>query len=1602
MHAFELKNQFPNYKTLESDSEIQETERESKVKISPQHHSFPVHMLKGLHQTGARICSRVLLKSNQVSSFKRERREGNRRRIQYRDAKWKRSKENSPHLILLYLPTALQRKKRSHGDRHAVIHAGDCSRPAVEYPTTWEQMGRGQYGHWGLPVAPQGQEKIWGRSPNRGVDPNSPHLSAMGGTSQAGHHGEQLSQQRSREEYSSSLDVSPNVANNRASDRIRAHLSFAKSNDGDRERSKSLPYSAPPTYRTTSNDRSSDTHGARPFSISPSYIDSEGSPVSSRPQTFRAHPHLTFPSKQTLLFSRIERPFHSGRPGESHMPSSPLSPCDRLDFPKSQSLPRGTTLRSTSWGKHSVLGDGGSNSMSPLSPTTTNSEFNSSAPTSLISPRPLYHSHPLNTTRDAHSTPNSPAQIVKKQKPIVSSTHTPASPLQTSKTVHNLTSLTTTQSLTRFQSPTPYIRPPPPGERRFPSSLISSLVMGRSAVQGAGRESLKPGHSEDTNRGLSQSHSPLTSTDPSGLLSQTRPRRIVEGPTIFSSLRSGSLTSPRSPPTPRTTRLQVWRTDSMYDLSGASDAAVNAEGTAPLHGSRFTFDRTEMDSVGLGTQRKTAAPLSLPDFGSYCKPRFSSAPYASLKSSRPDKTSPQGTLSTPTSPQRYPCYNHSRTRSQGGSNVFADNSEPSSEDNVEVLVYRISKVDSSPIFDSIRPAQHNWPGHTQDTQVVTEIKSNELSCPPSDTSRLSPHSQAIGRPSCLLYQRSNGGDQGDSEADISKTESFPKTVVAPLQTQSLKKGFFSQRNKRDSGASLLRTSAMPPSEEPKPGGQKGSNRMDLVLSRLRQTFRVKRPDDERRKRTTPSFCDSETSNVSDVTKVSNSDKRAEKSNKGRRKDESVSNPPNSTGNQAKFDMVEKVCNEHSQLKRFKDNNESKNSDQPGIDLHQIESHKDQNITDSENQTYPSEISPTRRQFEDYKREHVRRARNQAPQIEISPTRCPNWDPSCSATLGYRRSSASPRNSSVFQSSPEDPDNDNVFHSPRLLQRSKTTSLCVPRDRGFGSCADLKYGLEAGRSISVSAVMSNRRSGPGRISTGPRVFSLSDLTDPTLTYKDDWKMSTSYSKTDHRTTSDSQTPGSNSKSRHVSWSSEVISPSPTRSGHMLNPSSSENSPFTWDLAGPPTPPPSPPGTPAFKHTYRSLSSSLGSPSPSDRRASPDSLSPRGHLPSRGYISSLAAFNELDGGSDRDSDSTTDDEYYLAGDGVKASVLTWTQEKKKIKYPMESSASSSCRMENPLAGDDQVELDGQQQIYHGAARVIQRTWRRHMDIGVFRYFKNLVKFCSLGDPRHLLKTVNPNEADILDAAAGVHVRFRLGGTSFPPYIYYKIYTHRPIVDICASSPKDYTHAGQKRPTAGQTHNQQPLVQDYQAGWYRRVENNGWRRLSGKTALQGDIITLETNGKKASFHHSKLHRRQDVERRKKRRKIEWLKQMYDLGCLIANTEHSETAVLVEKSARGMMDAVEKLGTAHILEWEVDELLEWTNALNFDEYIHEWKNVGTSKSSESCKANRLVPSTLEPMGTFSGLGSDDRQVGTYSAVIHPLVSSLVKSEHCKVNLSD
>ena len=79
---------------------------------------------------------------------------------------------------------------------------------------------------------------------------------------------------------------------------------------------------------------------------------------------------------------------------------------------------------------------------------------------------------------------------------------------------------------------------------------------------------------------------------------------------------------------------------------------------------------------------------------------------------------------------------------------------------------------------------------------------------------------------------------------------------------------------------------------------------------------------------------------------------------------------------------------------------------------------------------------------------------------------------------------------------------------------------------------------------------------------------------------------------------------------------------------------------------------------------------------------------------------------------------------------------------------------------------------------------------------------------------------------------------GGVSFPPTIFFKIFTHRPVADMCAFSPRDYVEQ-QKRQQEHHQHanstidNSQRRMLEDRAGWYQRIERNGWRPLSDGNA-------------------------------------------------------------------------------------------------------------------------------------------------------------------------
>lgn len=87
-------------------------------------------------------------------------------------------------------------------------------------------------------------------------------------------------------------------------------------------------------------------------------------------------------------------------------------------------------------------------------------------------------------------------------------------------------------------------------------------------------------------------------------------------------------------------------------------------------------------------------------------------------------------------------------------------------------------------------------------------------------------------------------------------------------------------------------------------------------------------------------------------------------------------------------------------------------------------------------------------------------------------------------------------------------------------------------------------------------------------------------------------------------------------------------------------------------------------------------------------------------------------------------------------------------------------------------------------------IQKLWRAYTNKKIYKYYRDIIYFKCKGNPARLLKAINPNEAQLLDGAANVHLRFRLGGETFPPNIYYKVFLHGAYCDVNSYAPRDYS--------------------------------------------------------------------------------------------------------------------------------------------------------------------------------------------------------------------
>jgi hypothetical protein len=262
-------------------------------------------------------------------------------------------------------------------------------------------------------------------------------------------------------------------------------------------------------------------------------------------------------------------------------------------------------------------------------------------------------------------------------------------------------------------------------------------------------------------------------------------------------------------------------------------------------------------------------------------------------------------------------------------------------------------------------------------------------------------------------------------------------------------------------------------------------------------------------------------------------------------------------------------------------------------------------------------------------------------------------------------------------------------------------------------------------------------------------------------------------------------------------------------------------------------------------------------------------------------------------------------------------------------------------------------------HQASVRIQRAWRSYTNVKIFKYYKELIRFKLKGNPKDLLKTINPGESFLIDKASNIHIRFRLGGYKFPPLIYYKIYIHSGCVDINSFAPRDYNAI--KKFTKKATVNirfEEDEAKDIKDGWYERTDNNGWRPITENIIMPFDKVELQTAIKPVPFHYDKSKRREIRANEKKKKKIRWLKKLYDEGKKIEEMEnqHDVIKTVEEFEDEGDVDPKNPFEDEKLMELNEEELneyvnglMKWSETLDFDKYMDHWFQIATSAPIEN-----------------------------------------------------
>ncbi|XP_061121290.1 mucin-3B isoform X1 [Syngnathus typhle] len=809
----------------------------------------------------------------------------------------------------------------------------------------------------------------------------------------------------------------------------------------------------------------------------------------------------------------------------------------------------------------------------------------------------------------------------------------------------------------------------PPATPTSPNRKVGGILTNQSE-----KDNKKTGHGKRVKHVMwedSENSQSSKSLDPSVLtspLSRSRSQSLGRAPSVFSFLRSSSQNTKNAPLSTASRKTSDLQYRSLS--SDSPDQILREQGDSKqnLVDNPRSFERMDVTPCRLQRSRSLQADeflyyttaLSSPDYSNGYKIRYSSPPYSTLISSRGEtkKVTPRTPL--------FPNLNSNYTSNHSlHSHPVADATSPISKTSLgnspkqlaSPLQNKMSSHENLLYGEEINNNSHKSICRNKQTGRVLFIESRV------DVSPQTPQSLKMDIPgsdpkaeSSALFAKTLTSEQSHTTLTHSNPSSSGSSSVesrcagdevgGKRMKESVMGKFklFSAESNNEQNPKKRRFVMKKSTENEK--ANKTSTKMDQVINKLRQTFSPKRPEDEqlpwkwRRASETPS--------VAGLTDTS--DATLESSRTG--EDRELKPKDDERPTQNRYTLIPTLSVQNP-------------------------------MTENEFFVWPDQSEPQKLS------DQIDVKNRTSTQFHLSVDPSPSRSPKLTGTNVRKSSPSSKSPFSPFSSlsthspfpSPEVVD-DSVFYSPKMPRRRESSSPCEPgegislvssrRSRAStgppstgpiqddASCyADLKYGIEPGRSVSVSSVLSSRRSGPGRISTGPKFMSVDDLSETVPTYGggdedfNQWLERNCNHRAIRQMQSHMPSDGGKARSRSLprsltrrlaQWSSGV-SVCPPADTAAMSPNhwspKMKTSHFDWDTVSPPTPPPTPPLSPQPRRMSKppSLSSpNLSSPSPEPM----DSPSPRGHLPSRGYVSHLTTFEES---SDSSSDTTTDDEYYL---------------------------------------------------------------------------------------------------------------------------------------------------------------------------------------------------------------------------------------------------------------------------------------------------------------------------------------------------------------------